>query len=155
MRRFALLIAVLAIGLMVACGGDNESNGVNGSDDSEANETTTGGSASEAGGDFCDGGSSAEVFEKLDFDSSLNPSDLATQLSGADGLLNAWIETAPPEIRDDVAIMAEGFRTMIEVIEEYDYDIAASEDDPRVDAITEDERFPAARDRVSEFCGLS
>jgi hypothetical protein len=43
---------------------------------------------------------------------------------------------------------------MIEVVEDYSYDVAALEDDPRVDAITENERFRAARDRVSEFCGL-
>jgi hypothetical protein len=82
-------MAVLALGLIVTCGGDDESNDGNGSDDSESSQTARGGSAGEVSGDFCDGSSSAEVFERLDFDSSLDPGDLEIQLSEADDLLHA------------------------------------------------------------------
>ena len=61
---------------------------------------------------------------------------------------------APSEIRDEVALLSEGIKGLVELLEDYDYDMfAVPEDDPRLAAVN-DERYDEAVDRINDFCGF-
>jgi hypothetical protein len=70
--------------------------------------------------------------------------------------LDEWAGRAPAEIAGDVAVLARGMRGLIDLLEEYDFDLVAladAESEPRLQAL-EDPEFEAASLRVSQYCGL-
>jgi hypothetical protein len=162
-RRFALLVGILVLGLVVACGGGDgdDSNGESGtpsSGDGSSSSSSDGGSSSSGGGggsdsDFCSPDDFDAIYGSLDF---TDFSDLESQFSQLGDALEEWADRAPGEIEDDVEVMVDALRGLIELFEEYDYDFLAiglgASEDPRFLALESDE-FTAASERVSEFCG--
>jgi hypothetical protein len=165
-RRLALLFGVLVLGLVVACGGgdDDDSNGDGGTPtatESSSSSSSGGGGSDDRGGssgggadsDFCSPDDADAIFGSLDF---ANVTDMESQFSDLGDALDEWADRAPGEIEDDVELMVDTIRGLIELLEEYDYDFLAiglsASDDPRFLALESDE-FTAASERVSEFCG--
>ena len=180
MRRLALLVAVFALGLVIACGGgdDDGGDGGDGGNGDGNNEPTATAAAGDSGGgnddndgdddrdndsnggggndDFCSPQDVDAVFEDLDF-SGLDPEALEEQFNRLDEALDHLEDRAPNEIEDDVKTVAEGMRGLIELLEENDYNFfalaTAAEDDPRFLAL-DDPKFQEASDRIAEYCGF-
>lgn len=140
MRRLLLLLGVMVLGLAVACGGGDDSDG--GSSDGGADSK------------FCSPDESDAVFDQLDF-SGASMSEI--DYGAVKDALKDWEKSAPSEVRDDVKVMAEGIRGLLELLEENDGNFMAlamtAESDPRMLALDSDE-FLAASDRLDEYCGF-
>lgn len=174
MQRFLLSLVVLALGLIVACGGGSD-DGDEGNDEGgdPASPTATASAAPSGGGstggssastpapssgggdsDFCSPAGAEAVFNGFDFTGA---GDLEATLGSLGPALEAWIENAPSEIRDDARLASETMRGLIELLEENDYNVfalgGAAAADPRFAAI-ESPEFTAATDRIAAYCGI-
>ena len=172
MHRFWLLIAALFVGLIVACGSGDDGDGAEGGD-GDSSEPAASGASSAGGGsdrddsggsrgsssdgadsDFCSPEGAEAVFDGMDF---TTPGDLEAQLGGVSSALDAWVDNAPSDIRDDASVAAETMRGLIELLEEYDYGLlatmASAAGDPRFVAL-ESSAFTEATNRISEYCGI-
>lgn len=182
MRRLALLFAVFAFGLVIACGGGDDDggddgDGGNGGGNNEPSATASsnndnddndngdndddgddddGGSSNGSNSDFCSPDRADAVFNNLDF-TSLDMGNLQEQFEEMDDILEDWADDAPGEIRDDVNTLVDGMRGLIEVLEEYDYNFIAvgtnAANDPRFLAL-DDPKFQEASDRIADYCGF-
>lgn len=153
MRRITLLLAVLTLGLVAACGGGDDGGSTGGPDKSGV----SGGAAARGSGSdsaFCSPASVDAVFDSLDFTTGLD--DLEPQFRRLGDALDEWADRAPREIEDEIDVLVGALRGLIELLEEYDFNFlaigASAENDPRFAALDSDE-FQKASDRISEYCG--
>lgn len=139
-------LSAAAIGVLVitSCGGDDGGSG--------------GGSAA----DFCGVArafdESNDVFDTVE-ESSTN--DLRDGMRQARAAIDQLAKAAPSEIRDDVNLLKGAFGSLIELLEENDYDFFATVMDPaNADklAALDSEEFNQAADRVNAYvkdrCGI-
>jgi len=151
MRRFISVFAVIALGLVIACGGDDDSSDAGSSDDA-----ASGGSSSSGGSkdNFCTPEYADAIFEG--FDPLSDTDDLEEAVKQMNNVLDRWADDAPSEIRADVRIIVDAMEGFFEILEENDFDFIAmafaAEDDPRVAALDSAE-FAAATERLNEYCG--
>lgn len=166
MRRLITLLTILALGLLVACGGgdddSSDSDGASNSDGTSSGGTSSGsgnsgGSNSSSGGskdNFCTPEYADAIFEG--FDPLAGMDDLEDAVREMNNVLDRWADDAPSEIRSDVRIIVDAMEGFFEILEENDFDFIAmafaAEDDPRVAALDSAE-FTAAVDRLNEYCG--
>ena len=134
MRRLLLLLGVLVLGLVVACGGGDDSGG--------------------AKDKFCSPEETDAVFDELDFSGASAEIDY----DAVRDALKDWEKSAPGEVKDDAKVVANGIRGLLELLEENDGNFLAmamaAESDPRMQAL-DSEEFNAASDRLDEYCGYS
>ncbi len=162
MRRIALLLAVLTLGLLAACGGGGDGDS---SADAGSGDSTNSTSSSDAGGgssavgsgsdsEFCSPTNEDVIFGSLDF--TRNFDDLEAQFGLIGDALDVWAGSAPGEIEGDVRTLVDTMRALIELFEEYDFDLIAigtnAADDSRFTAVDSD-AFQAATERISDYCG--
>jgi hypothetical protein len=180
MRRSVLALTVMAL-VAAACGGSGEEAGSDtapsaapttaatvaptstdapDSDDqnvgSDDDEQMTGDNGSE----WCDGvRAGAEEASPLEFNLlGLSPEQIEVRLTGNVALLEDWHAQAPPEIEDDVGILVDAFRTMVELAEEAEWDLVALGSDPAFAETFEDDDLERATDRIDAYsrdvCGV-
>lgn len=178
MRRLGLLIAVFALGLVIACGGGDDDggdddNGGNGGGNNEPTATASSGDSNNdndddgdnddgdndnnsgdgSNSDFCSADNLDSVFDSTHF---TNFGDLKSEFEKLDDALDALQDNAPNDIEDDVDTVVDTLRGLIELLEENDYNfvaLASAQDDPRLLALDSDE-FNEASDRVGDYCGF-
>jgi hypothetical protein len=180
-KPLALLFAAAFTVSLAACGGDDSSSASDeGSDSTEAPaassdapDSSAGGDESAAttgapdfsgdgGGEFC---SQAQGFDEVFGDEAFqsnDPADLEDQFNASQEALAQLEESAPDEIKADVAILADAIGGLIEVFAAADYDFTQLASDP--EAIAQLEAFSSAEitdasTRVeaylTEVCGIS
>lgn len=156
MRRFITLFAILALGLVVACGGgDDDSSDSDGASDSGSSSSSGGSSSGGSKDNFCTPEYADAVFEG--FDPLSDTDDLEDAIKEMNSLLGRWADDAPSEIRSDVRIIVDAMEGFFEILEENDFDfmamaLSADPDDPRLASLDSAE-FVAATDRLNEYCG--
>lgn len=135
MRRLLLLLGVVVLGLAIACGGGDDS----------------GGGAKDK---FCSPEETDAVFDELDFSGATAEIDYG-EVKDA---LKDWEKSAPGEVKDDVKVLADGVRGLLELLEENEGNFLAmamaAESDPRMLAL-DSAAFNAASDRLDEYCGYA
>ncbi|MFQ5556536.1 MAG: hypothetical protein ACE5GB_03375 [Acidimicrobiales bacterium] len=162
MRRTAIVLTALAV-LASACGDDGSSleDVLSSGDDAVSSDSGADvGPGPGASTDFCR--ISDQINDRLDsvdteIAAAIASGDLeavAGYFDDSFGLMQQAAAVAPGEIRDDVEVLVTGFRGMIDVLEEFDFDFTAiPSDDPRISAL-DDPRFDEASDRLDAFCGI-
>ncbi len=181
-KPLALLFAAAFTVSLAACGGDDSGSSASdeGSDSTEAPaassdapDSSAGGDESAAttgapdfsgdgGGEFC---SQAQGFDEVFGDEAFqsnDPADLEDQFNASQEASAQLEESAPDEIKADVAILADAIGGLIEVFAAADYDFTQLASDP--EAIAQLEAFSSAEitdasTRVeaylTEVCGIS
>ena len=154
MRRLITLLAILTLGLVVACGGGDDDSSA---DSDSSGDSGNGGSSSPSGSskdNFCAPEYADAIFE--DFDPTASLDDLEGQIGEMNELLDRWANDAPSEIRGDIRIIVDTMKGFFELLEENDFDFLAAAmsaaDDPRLAALDSAD-FNAAVDHLNEYCG--
>lgn len=157
MRRIALLLAILTLGLVAACGSGGDDDSSAGSPDSTSSSDSSGSGGAAGGGAgsaFCSPTNEDVIFGSLDFTRTFD--DLEAQFGLIGDALDVWAGSAPAEIEGDVRILVDAMRALIELFEEFDFDLVAigtaAADDSRLTTLDSD-AFQAATVRISEYCG--
>lgn len=172
MRRFILALGVVMLALVIACGGgdDDDSNGDDGNGGGGGNDngsyssggSSSGGGSSNSGGsggnsgggsnsNFC----STDTFDNFDDLDFTNTSNLKDQFEAIDDGLEDWADNAPDEIEDDINLVVDAMRDLIQVLRDNDFNIlalATSGDDPFTALDTAE--FNAATERIGDYCGF-
>jgi len=184
MRRFLLLLGVVMLGLVIACGGgddgDDNGDGGNGDDqpsssagnndddngnnddgDNDDNGNNDDDSPGSSGGssdsEFCSPDNIDSVFDSINVNSLGDLSDLQSRFEALRDTLNGWADNAPDEIKDDVALVAETMSGFIDLLTENDFNFLSLGTNAADDPrflALDDQEFTDAADRVSEFCGF-
>jgi hypothetical protein len=146
MRRTITMatLATLAATALVACGGDDEA---------------------ASGGDFC--AVVAEFKANVDagdavFDADEPTSEQLEQVFGSMAeSVDAMVDAAPDEIRDDAEFVGETMSKFLSVFSDADYDVMKIAEDPDFPALSdamESDEMNAAQDRISAYtkeeCGI-
>jgi hypothetical protein len=166
MRRLITAFAVVALPLaLVACGGD-DGDAVAGDTTAAAGESTgdtepvTADTPLQATGEHAD-----EEF--CVFQENLNTTDSPFDDPDAtaadyeayfdevvDPALAKLSETAPAELKDQVAVLVAGLGKVGEVLRANDWSIDAAFNDPELNALSQSEEYNAAGVAVDEYCGF-
>ena len=168
MRRLITLFAIVALGLVIACGGGDDDDSSEDTSSAGSGDSTSSSSSDSSGGpsdagssssggskdNFCTPEYTDAVFEG--FDPLTDLDSLEAAVGELNNLLDRWADEAPSEISGDVGVIVDALRGFFEILEENDYDFMAiatsASDDPRFLALDSD-AFQAATDRLSEYCG--
>ena len=158
MRRYLLLVLVLLSLVAGACGGGDDSNDSTdsaaggtseaGSDDADKPDTDFSGKGS---GDFCD---KIKVLNEDDsFDMSGDETEEESREKAQESLdaLDDLAEEAPSEIEDDVDLLVEGLRPLLQAIAEgKDFTQMSEEEQAEFEAL-DSEEYEAAGNRVNAY----
>ncbi len=176
-------VIVSATLLFAACGGDDDD--VTASDESSSDDSSSDEGSSEddsasdddaplddtegsgndfsgsGSGDLCEFAQEIEAAMGDEFLSSTDPDVVDEQYNELNDILGEAVDRAPDEIRPDLEIVADGLRSFIDVLAEYDYDFVALAEDPEaLEALSslEGPEFDEASLRVEEYftevCGI-
>ena len=173
MKRVWMILVVLAL-LGAACGGDGEgisigSGGENdsvssddGNDeaagtDSEDDETSSSADTGDGGGDWCV--RALELDDRLEVldDADIPTADLLREsFENADSLFDDLLDNPPAEIRGDVETSVEGFRLLVDALEDADFNFLNV--DLRAFDTLDDPKYDEAGDNIQQYledeCGL-
>ena len=135
---------------MIACGGGGDDSDKDAGGDSTSPDKSSESSGGAADSDFCSPEGSEAIFDGMDF---MTATDLKTELALVRESLDSWVDNAPSEIRDDARTAAETMRDLIDLLDEFDYDIfamVAAGDDPRFAAI-QSPAFTEATNNIAAY----
>lgn len=160
MRKWLLVLGALAFGLVIACGGGDDSKDAatstpsGAADTVAATQSSSGGDAgSGAGSDFCGPEEENQIFGQF---GSSGAAATAIDYDAVRNALDKWVDSAPGDYKDDAKVMRDGIRGLLELLQENDGDFMAmamgAANDPRMLALDSD-TFQAANDRISSYCG--
>jgi hypothetical protein len=168
MRRIALLLLVLLSLVAGACGGGDggDDNGDSagsaaggtreaGSDDADDADTDFSG---EGSGDFCDKIQVLNDDESLEMSGEETEEESRRKAQESLDALDDLADDAPPEIEDDVDLLVEGLRPLLEAIAEgKDFTQMSEEEQAEFEAL-DSEEYEAAGNRVNAYvegvCGI-
>ena len=176
--RNGLMILVVAVLLVAACGsddGDEVELGSTGGDVEETSSDDTGGDAAggdgtgedgtggdepdeamtgDSGSDWCEAvrSAAAEEDSPLDFDLlGLTPEELEARFTENVAVLEEWEAQAPPEIESQVTTMVDAFRTVVSLAEEAEWDLMTLGTDPAFIEAFDSAELEAAADDIDRY----
>jgi hypothetical protein len=172
LRRFTIMLAAVLL-VLASCGGGGDatstsvaagptqttapapSSGGGGSGGGGDNSGNGGGGGGNGSADFCNQNGDFDPF--ADMEGLTDPDALRSAMDHALDQIDAIVDNAPSEIRDDVRVLAGGVHALADFLADHDYDYNAIFEEAQsgdLDLPFDDEEFTAAAERVAEYCGI-
>ncbi|MEN9643449.1 MAG: hypothetical protein RL238_118 [Actinomycetota bacterium] len=168
MRRLITALAVVALPLaLVACGGDDggavagdttaaaDTDATTGDTETVTSDTGLQATGEHADEEFCVFQENLNASDSPFDDPDATPDDFEAYFDEVvDPALAKLVETAPAELADQVAILADGLGKVGDVLRANDWSIDAAFNDPELNALSQSEEYNAAGTAVDAYCGF-